>query len=227
MSSTVTGTIPPPSAPPQSSKDSDKVKESRGANNVGANEDEGNLRYAAYANRLRTILLASHRYVAYTSDIGESFRHVVTPGFVRTCYGISWSYVTLDVAYSTWKAKMRQEGRYYSGLKPWDKKPESNLEAANAYTGLDWRVLLFKNAIFQAGASMLLPAFTIHSTVRYSSLLFKNIANPTIKSLGPVACGLAVVPLLPYLFDEPVEKLLDYVFDKGVESYKEYQKKTI
>ncbi|GME85835.1 unnamed protein product [[Candida] boidinii] len=137
MSSTSTNTIPP-----QSSKDSDKLKESRGANNVGAYEDEGNLRYAAYANRLRTILLASHRYVAYTSDIGESFRNVVTPGFVKTCYGISWSYVTLDVAYSTWKAKMRQEGRYYSGLKPWDSKPESNIEAANSYTGLDWRVLL-------------------------------------------------------------------------------------
>lgn len=36
-------------------------------------EEESNLRYAAYANRFRTILVASHRYVAYTSDIGESF----------------------------------------------------------------------------------------------------------------------------------------------------------
>ena len=36
-------------------------------------EQESGFRYAAYANRLRTILLASHRYVAYTSDIGESF----------------------------------------------------------------------------------------------------------------------------------------------------------
>lgn len=32
------------------------------------------LRYAAYATRLRTILLSAQRYVAYTSDIGESFR---------------------------------------------------------------------------------------------------------------------------------------------------------
>ena len=33
-------------------------------------EQESGFRYAAYANRLKTILLASHRYVAYTSDIG-------------------------------------------------------------------------------------------------------------------------------------------------------------
>ncbi|KAK9361387.1 mitochondrial 18 KDa protein-domain-containing protein [Lipomyces starkeyi] len=50
---------------------------------------ESNLRYAAYANRLQ-IVLAAQRYVAYTSDIGESFRPVVNPAVVSAVYGIGW-----------------------------------------------------------------------------------------------------------------------------------------
>lgn len=33
--------------------------------------DESSARYAAYASRARTILVAAKRYVAYTSDVGE------------------------------------------------------------------------------------------------------------------------------------------------------------
>merc|ERR1712230_18661 len=51
----------------------------------GATPDttDTSMRYAAYANRLRTIMLSAHRYVAYTSDIGESFRPVAHPWLVR------------------------------------------------------------------------------------------------------------------------------------------------
>ena len=38
--------------------------------NAGETTDSS-VRYAAYASRLRTIMLSAHRYVAYTSDIGE------------------------------------------------------------------------------------------------------------------------------------------------------------
>lgn len=170
------------------------------------------LRYTAYANRLRTILQASHRYVAYTSDIGESFRPVAHPKLVTFCYGISWSYLFGDVAFETWRAKMRQEGTYRPGLKPWDPKPECNTLARDEYNNLDWKILGIKRALFQSVASMGLPAFTIHSTVRYSSLLFKNSTNKRLKAFGPVALGLGVVPFLPYMFDEPVEEAFDWAF---------------
>lgn len=178
------------------------------------------LRYTAYASRLRTILMASHRYVAYTSDIGESFRPVAHPLLVRFCYGISWTYIIGDVNFESWRAKMRQEGRYYSGLKPWDPKPEVNIEARDNYSDLDWRLVGLKRLLFQSIASMGLPAFTIHSTVRYSPILFKHFKNSTVKGVGPVVCGLAVVPLLPYLFDEPVEKIMDRAFEEGYNYYK-------
>lgn len=191
--------------------------------------DESNLRYAAYANRFRTILLASHRYVAYTSDIGESFRPVAHPYLVSMGYAVSWMYLLGDVGYESWKVKMKSEGKYLPHLMPWDYPyPPPNLEAADLYkieagnslAEGDWRVKAVKRGVFQGLASMALPAFTIHSAVRYSSIAFKNVKVKPVRTYGPVAVGLGIVPLLPYIFDEPVEHAVDWVFDKGEELYK-------
>ncbi|KFY45088.1 hypothetical protein V495_03126, partial [Pseudogymnoascus sp. VKM F-4514 (FW-929)] len=65
---------------------------------------ESNIRYAAYATRIRTALLSAQRYVAYTSDVGESFRPVAHPNLVRAAYGISWCYLAGDVAFEGYKA---------------------------------------------------------------------------------------------------------------------------
>ena len=54
---------------------------------VGESTDSS-IRYAAYGMRIRTILSAAHRYVAYTSDIGESFRPVAHPWLVKGAYGM-------------------------------------------------------------------------------------------------------------------------------------------
>lgn len=188
---------------------------------------EGVLRYAAYSNRIRTILLASHRYVAYTSDIGESARPIAHPVLVRFGYGVSWAYILGDVSYSSWMTKLKAEGRYTEGLKPWDPVPEANPVAADAFKAVhghsivdsDWRLAGLKRGIFQSIASMGLPAFTIHSAVRYSSVLFKNSAK-SLKTYGPVGVGLGIVPLLPYIFDEPVETAVDWVFEKGEDLYR-------
>lgn len=188
-------------------------------------DQESGLRYAAYANRFRTILLASHRYVAYTSDIGESFRPVTHPYLVKTGYAVSWLYIIGDVSYASWITKMKSEGRYIPGLKPWNKQPQPDLVAAETFkqthslVDSDWRLSALKRGIFQSVASMGLPAFTIHSAVRYSSYIFKNSGNKTLKTYGPVAIGLGIVPLLPYVFDEPVEHVVDWVFDKGEKLY--------
>lgn len=178
-------------------------------------KEEGNLRYAAYANRLRTIMQASHRYVAYTSDIGESFRPIAHPGLIKLGYGVSWAYLIGDVGYAAWKARMKNEGRFYPGLKPWEYPyPPPNKAISDAYKSdpneeTDWKAVALKRGIFQSIASMVLPAFTIHSAVRYSSILFKNSKFRAIKTYGPVAVGLGIVPLLPYLFDRPIEEVVE------------------
>ncbi|GEQ67780.1 hypothetical protein JCM33374_g1445 [Metschnikowia sp. JCM 33374] len=212
--------------------DASKPTQVGALNNQDALEDEGSLRYAAYANRLRTILLASHRYVAYTSDIGESFRPVAHPVLVTLGYGVSWAYLLGDVGYASWKVKMKSEGRFTPGLKPWNSAPVADPKAAELYHSevkgdlaeSDWRVMFVKRGIFQGLASMALPAFTIHSAVRYSSVLFKNTKVKPLRTYGPVAVGLGIVPLLPYIFDEPVEHAVDWVFEKGEHYYRQSQK---
>lgn len=195
---------------------------------------ESPLRYAAYARRLQTIMKAAHRYVAYTSDIGELFRPVAHPRIVTAGYAISWGYILGDVGYTMWKTNLLSKGLYTPGLMPWQATPKTSdpqqaaefqKEYGHSLVESDWRLVGLKRGIFQSLASMGLPAFTIHSTVRYSSLLFKNSSIALLRSYGPIALGLAVVPVLPYIFDEPVEKAVDWIFDKGEEWYKGTTKK--
>lgn len=50
----------------------------------------------------------------------------------------------------------------------------------------DYRMVMAKRAVFQSIASMGLPAFTIHSVVRYSGRALKNTSNTLIRTWGPI-----------------------------------------
>jgi len=50
----------------------------------------------------------------------------------------------------------------------------------------DYRSVMAQRAIFQAVASMGLPAFTIHSIVRYSGRALKDAKNKTLRTWGPI-----------------------------------------
>ena len=58
----------------------------------------------------------------------------------------------------------------------------------------DFRSVMVQRAIFQSVASMGLPAFTIHSIVRYSGRALKDAKNRTIRTYGPI--GVRRSPLL-------------------------------
>lgn len=58
-----------------------------------ADTTNSDARYLGYGARLRTALRAAHRYLAYTSDVGEAFRPVVPRWIVRSAYGVSWLYI--------------------------------------------------------------------------------------------------------------------------------------
>ncbi|KAG0640615.1 mitochondrial 18 KDa protein-domain-containing protein [Tuber brumale] len=203
-----------------------------------------NVRWAAYANRIRTIVRSTHRYVAYTSDIGESFRPVTYRNLVRAAYGVSWAYLTGDVMNEGYKAYLANQATLRGGLKVTDipvflqpahmiknrqggdkERAVQDEDAGYAKVELhprgnvpfleDYRTVMAQRAVFQSLASMALPAFTIHSIVRYSGLALRNHKNPKIRTWGPVGLGLAVVPALPYIFDHPVEQAVEWVFEKG------------
>jgi fission process protein 1 len=205
---------------------------------------ESNVRYAAYATRIRTILLSAQRYVAYTSDIGESFRPVAHPYLVRGAYGISWAYLTGDVAYEGYKAYIRnqhaREAYESQSVGSGDKLASITSAVKNMAPGVaanksdqgsgqltqskpypaieDYRAVMAQRAVFQSVASMGLPAFTIHSVVRYSGRALKDVKNQKIRTWGPIGLGLAIVPFLPFIFDEPVEKATEWIFHKGFET---------
>ncbi|KAK5624577.1 hypothetical protein RRF57_000293 [Xylaria bambusicola] len=181
---------------------------------------ESNVRYAAYANRLRTIMLSAHRYVAYTSDIGESF--------LRGAYGVSWAYILGDVSYEGYKAYWRNQRVLNPQLELSERQQKatglSSAAPAHATPGVvspleDYRTVMVQRGIFQSVASMGLPAFTIHSVVRYSGRALKDVKNNTLRVWGPIGLGLSVVPFLPRLFDAPVENAVEWIFHKGFESY--------
>ncbi|KAI9892260.1 MAG: hypothetical protein M1814_001719 [Vezdaea aestivalis] len=180
---------------------------------------DSSFRYAAYASRIRTLLVASSRYVAYTSDIGESFRPVAHPTLIKAAYGISWGYLGVDVANEGWKAfKKNQQvldpvGCALKAAKGKEETPDtSNLKPGKVAAIDDYRAVMVERGIFQGLASMGLPAFTIHSIVRYSGRALRQAKSRPIRVYGPIGLGLAAVPFLPFIFDEPVEEVVSWTF---------------
>ncbi|KFY59738.1 hypothetical protein V497_04112, partial [Pseudogymnoascus sp. VKM F-4516 (FW-969)] len=188
---------------------------------------ESNIRYAAYATRIRTALLSAQRYVAYTSDVGESFRPVAHPNLVRAAYGISWCYLAGDVAFEGYKAYCANQRTLHpesAGVPAHQHVADAvvaggevkEVRAPGVVTALeDYRTVVVQRALFQGIASMGLPMLTIHSIVRYSGQAMKNVKSPKLRMWGPVGLGLSVVPVLPYLFDQPVESAVEWVFHEG------------
>lgn len=157
------------------------------------------LGYSASLARLKIILLKakyaaaeSVRYVAYSSDIGESARPILRPELVNLTYGIAISYVLVD----------------------------AGLEVRRKHLlGIDNDVLLATGAhrlIFHAAVSLALPAVIIHTAVHQSHKLFLMPVfetMPRVHKYGPTAIGLGIIPFLPIL-DPPFEYILDAGFDK-------------
>lgn len=63
----------------------------------------------------------------------------------------------------------------------------------------DYRSVMAQRAVFQGLASMGLPAFTIHSIVRYSGRALKDAKNKTIRTYGPIGVSpvLKALPSFP------------------------------
>ncbi|KAI4715367.1 hypothetical protein E4T48_08446 [Aureobasidium sp. EXF-10727] len=182
---------------------------------------ESSVRYAGYASRVRTILMSAHRYVAYTSDIGESFRPIAHPYLVKGAYGVSWAYLIGDVSHEGYKAYIRNQRVLHPDVSTENTPAAATSGSAPQLTPgkipliEDYRTVMAQRAIFQGIASMGLPAFTIHSIVKYAGKALKNNKNVKLRTWGPIGLGLAAVPALPFMFDEPVEHAVEWVFHKA------------
>lgn len=139
-------------------------------------------RYSAYAH-----------FLAYASDVGESFRSVLPPAAVTATYGIAGMYMIGDIAYAG----------YAESQKPGTTSSHIGKTVAHS-------------TVFQGLASLSLPFLVIHNAVHLSEKhIFKTMQNAFLKRWGPSAVALAIIPALP-IADEPIEKFIDWVFDHRV-----------
>jgi fission process protein 1 len=152
------------------------------------------------------------RYLAYSSDIGESFRRVAHVRFVHASYAVAISYVVGDVALNGY-----YEHHFGS--------PPATVAKTMAHSGL-----------FQLCASLLFPFLAIHSGVKVSkTYLFKPLTHSErwiarhgkgggapsafVRQWGPSAVGLGIIPFLP-LVDEPIEGVVDWIFGGHITPHK-------
>lgn len=129
------------------------------------------------------------RYLAFMNDVGEAFRPVATPWVVRGAYGVSWAYVFGDVAYDAYQLRQKHDVH-----------------------GKDLAVAVSKRLTWQAMASIIFPAVTIHTAVNQSKRVCRRMGQRCCR-WGPTAVGLCLLPALPFMFDQPLERVCDAVFD--------------
>ncbi|KAJ7781553.1 mitochondrial 18 KDa protein-domain-containing protein, partial [Mycena metata] len=173
-------------------------------------------------------LRAGTRYIAYTSDIGEAFRPVVPPWMVTAAYGISWLYLGGDVSYEAYKAHRHGptplEAQYFSEpvrigiFTPYGLRINAHASITKAVVAVERAYLpvhcfhvsplftLVPTALIRVGLFLLSPSIP---AVRQATKAFAKTKNPRVRSWGPTLTGLAIVPVLPYLFDHPVEHVTD------------------
>uniref|UniRef100_A0A7S2CEJ7 Mitochondrial fission process protein 1 n=1 Tax=Florenciella parvula TaxID=236787 RepID=A0A7S2CEJ7_9STRA len=162
-----------------------------------------NARYLAYLSRVKLMMAraakvaaktakANVRYLAYSSDVGESARPIVPPWAVNAAYVVAIGYVAADVGYHGYLEKQR-----------------GNDDMCVARNTL-------QHATFQIIASLAIPTIIIHTAVHQSQNILKGMpkASPRLVMYGPSAVGLALIPFMP-LFDPPVEHACEWAFEKA------------
>lgn len=141
------------------------------------------LRYFGYCG-----MMASHtaKFVKYGR---VAFGPTVGKTIVRYSFGISWAYVSGDVAYEAYKA------RY-----------ERCEDAAHVGRGAAQRFL------FQSMSSIVMPFCTLKTVMPATRMLLQRYV-PRAPAWVPQAVGLSCIPLMPFVWDAPCDYGATAVFD--------------
>jgi len=137
-------------------------------------------------------VIANQRFLAYASEVGESFRPNIHRNIVRGSYALSLGYVASDVfvkSHDTYKTTH-----------------DSKKTAIETTDSIIWHSF----------ASMILPAVTIHSIVKYTGK-FINKANllrsfPRFRGWLPTLIGLSSIPFIIH----PLDHATDFAMDNTV-----------
>lgn len=148
--------------------------------------------YGSWILRNLPALISKQRALAYASEVGESFRPIIPKAIVNTSYALSLGYVGADIWSHTNKLRDANAPNKEIALQTVDK------------------------LIWHSAASMVLPAVSIHTIVKYTGKGVNTIGLcnkiPRVKAWFPTAVGLATVPFIIH----PIDHLTDYVMDRTV-----------
>ncbi len=151
--------------------------------------DENN--YLAYTRNISIIAkkVFTFRPMAYASEVGESGRPLLNKNIIRFAYGLSWTYVFADTGFKTYEVKH---------LGP---------------NAMKWKA--FDTGIWHTFASMLLPAATIHTIVKYSSIGLNHVIKNNTQFVrfgrfAPSIIGLISIPFIIHPIDHAVDMAMDY-----------------
>ncbi len=110
---------------------------------------------------------------------------------------MSWAYLIGDVGYEGYKAYLNNQQNLYPSIPGVTSARAADARDAGSVSeripphghvpaSEDYRSVMLQRAVFQGVASMGLPAFTIHSIVKYSGRALKDAKNPRIRTYGPI-----------------------------------------
>lgn len=132
--------------------------------------------------------LTKGRFIAYTSDIGESARPVMPSWFVNGAYALTFIYVGVSVGKHTYDA--HREG-------------QSQQMVLRAFC---------HTTVFELVASVAMPSLIIHQAVHFAQHQAHRLPPGPVARWVPTIVGLACIPFLPYL-DPPAEHAIDAAFE--------------
>lgn len=157
------------------------------------------LGYARFVGLMKRAMPIA-RPLAYTSEVGEAFRPLAHPYAIRAAYGLSIGYVIVDTCIHIASVHKQTEN-------------QSNQMELTIINGTD-------KAIWHTFASMIFPAITVHTIVKYSALIINKTLHQTpqimkASSLLSVAIGLCSIPLIIH----PLDHLTDYLMDNTIRRF--------
>jgi fission process protein 1 len=175
------------------------------------------------------IILQKTRFLAYVSEVGESFRPIIPRWLVNSAYGVSIGYVGIDTIIHTWNVnKLLKDklNRDYENKTFIDKAYLDNLNQIKFQTFVNF----MDKSIWHTFASMVLPMYAVHGVVDTadwylkSLLQHKNIKKiiimakgnvnsiPKYASYSSVLFGLLCIPWIIH----PLDHATDFVMDNSI-----------
>ncbi|KAI5290986.1 hypothetical protein KEM52_000290 [Ascosphaera acerosa] len=176
-------------------------------------------RYMAYTSRLQTMSGASQRYWARGAASSEPIaaaaaKPLLSRAFLRCALALTGVYMAADLTNEGLKA-------YHHNLRTLELASTATTHATHTNTHTpprvpareDWRAVVAERAVFQTLSSLVLPAAALTAVVRHSTKCLADSGSAVVRRWGPLAIGLGIFPMLPYAFDEPVDRLVRAAFD--------------